>query len=111
MSIRALLPWLAIIAMCVACSAGNDRFTPENYAAIEGGMSQAEVLELLGEPDTTQKYRGETMWHYRRGEITAGITFRGDQVIHKGETGLEVGDAEYMNRMGLIESKPTVASP
>ena len=103
MTIRALLPWLAIAVLAVACSAGSDQLTAENYAAVAGGMSKAEVLELLGEPDTAQKSGGEMMWYYRRGEITAAITFRGDQVIHKGETGLNVGDSEYLNRSGGID--------
>jgi hypothetical protein len=94
MSIRAAFPWLIIVAMCLACG-GADRFTAENFAAIEGGMSPDEVQTLLGPPDKVNKYRGELQWYYRRGDVTGAVTFRGNRVIHKGETGLGVGDAEY----------------
>lgn len=95
MSPRALVPWLLLIGLALACGSGSDKFTAENYAAIQGRMKMDEVQAILGPPETAQKSGNETIWYYGSGKVTAAITFRGRSVIHKGETGLNVGDAEY----------------
>jgi outer membrane protein assembly factor BamE (lipoprotein component of BamABCDE complex) len=107
MTFRALIPWLLLFASALACTAGNySKLTPEGYAAVTGGMSPDEVEALLGSPSTVQKTGGETIWYYKGGDTSAAITFRGKQVVHKGETGLNVGDAEYSNRQGGIDPVP-----
>jgi hypothetical protein len=96
MTFRALMPWLLVIASALACTAGNyTKLTPEGYAEITGGMSMDEVEVKIGSPNTVQKTGGETIWYYGSGGVTAAISFRGDRVVHKGETGLNVGDQEY----------------
>jgi outer membrane protein assembly factor BamE (lipoprotein component of BamABCDE complex) len=96
MTFRALVPWLVLFASSLACTGANyTKLSPEGYAAITGGMTMDEVKVKIGAPSTVQKSGGETIWYYGSGDITAAITFRGDRVVHKGETGLDVGDEEY----------------
>ena len=91
---RVLVSLLFLCAVSIGCSGGN-RLTADNYRAIRGGMSMKEVESLLGQPFMVNEYRGEIQWYYKSGNATAAVTFRRDGVIHKGETGLGVGDKEY----------------
>jgi len=93
MMLRAIALGLLLSAICIGC--GSNRLTADNYRAIRGGMSMKEVESLFGKPYMVNQYRGETQWYYKNGSATAAVTFRRDRVIHKGETGLGVGDKEY----------------
>ncbi|UXY14745.1 hypothetical protein N8I74_15680 [Chitiniphilus purpureus] len=80
---------MRLIATCfflltlAACS----RLSPERYAQIETGMTRAEVIGLLGEPDQTDGasllgISGESaIW--QSGGTTVTIRFVNDKVIGK----------------------------
>lgn len=48
---------------------------PENWARLKEGMTQAQVTELLGTPNTTFKVSGQTVWYYLYRNVGAGSVF------------------------------------
>jgi hypothetical protein len=52
------------------------KFTPpENWARLKEGMTEAQVTELLGTPNTTFKVSGQTVWYYLYRNVGAGSVF------------------------------------
>lgn len=76
---------LAVTLLCFGCS--PDPVSLQNYEQIETGMTQAQVYDLLGEPDTVDSmelggYSGTlASWEGRRGTIT--VQLFNDQVWGK----------------------------
>jgi hypothetical protein len=74
---------LALLAILVACS----RITPENYEALEAGMTREAVYDVLGKPDEVsgggvgKLTMSREVWHGRTHRIA--ITFTGDTLAIK----------------------------
>jgi hypothetical protein len=75
---------LACVALLAACSS---KLTNENLSKVKSGMSEAQVLEILGKP--TKIETGETLgirgssYLYEKGKTKVQITFVNDAVIGK----------------------------
>lgn len=48
---------------------------PESWARLEEGMTQAQVLGLLGEPTSKFKVSGQTVWYYYYRDVGGGSVF------------------------------------
>lgn len=48
---------------------------PESWARLKEGMTQAQVTELLGKPNTAFRLSGQTVWYYYYRNVGAGSVF------------------------------------
>lgn len=79
--------FVAVACLAVALLTACSKVTPDNYARLEPGMSQAQVHDILGQPDTvsgggigTLTLTTET-WNGPKHVVS--ITFAGDKMTIK----------------------------
>lgn len=83
-----LLPrFLMITALTLLLAACGSKLTQENYSKIASGMTQAEVVKILGEPQSAEGggvfgiTAGTSVWKDEKHQIT--IVFLNDKVTSK----------------------------
>ena len=81
---RAALILCAAAAMLAACSS---KLTNENLTKVKAGMSEKEVVAILGKPDEVKTsenfgFRG-TAYVYRAGKSEVTVAFLNDHVVSK----------------------------
>jgi hypothetical protein len=75
--LRRLILGVALPAMILGCS----KLTPENYGKIKPGLAYAEVVTILGKPDTCSGalFVKNCVWGNEQKNIT--VNFMGDKVL------------------------------
>jgi hypothetical protein len=82
---------LFVVAFLVGCGVSNIKVSKENYNKLQTGMTQEQVLEILGKADTSSESdMGELgkieLWHYQLGGKAIDVTFENGKVIDKSWT-------------------------
>ena len=77
-----------LLAMGIA---GCNKVTPENFAKIKPGQSEAQVTDVLGKPTTTETKSGVmgtgSMQTWKSGDKTISVLFVNGQVLDAEKTG------------------------
>ncbi|GHU36135.1 hypothetical protein FACS1894172_18710 [Spirochaetia bacterium] len=78
----------SILFLLVGCGVSNIRVSKENYDKLKTGMTQEQVLEVLGKADTSSESdMGELgkieLWHYQLGGKAIDVTFENGIVIDR----------------------------
>lgn len=83
-SVLSLFPTLCALLLNLGCQTG----TGADFAKLKPGMEKSEVLEIMGSPDRTQRWRGMDRWTYGLYE-SQGV--RSEKEIH-----FDQGKATYL---------------
>ena len=71
---------VALMAFAAVGCAGGKDFTPEQFATIKEGMTEAEVTEVLGKPKETIESLGTTRMFWANKDKYYSISFKDGKV-------------------------------
>ena len=82
--------FLAVVFLA-GCGISNTKVTKENYDKLQTGMTQEQVLEIMGKANmSSESDMGDLgkmeMWHYQLGNKAIDLIFENGKVIDKSWT-------------------------
>ena len=79
---------LLVVVFLAGCGVSNMKVTRENYDKLQTGMTQEQVMEIMGKANmSSESDMGEfgkiELWHYQLGNKAIDVTFENGKVIDK----------------------------